>query len=63
MSWPFSVTVVGERALVMESWAAARGDTVSVAVTGSARPAPVTAAVFTTVLSAARGANSVGVAS
>ena len=57
------ITVVGESALLMASWAADSGDTVSVAVTGLASPAPAAVAVFTTVLSAASGANSVAAAS
>ena len=59
----FSVTVVGERDLLMVSAGAASGATVSVAVTGFASPAPVTDALLVTVPSAVGGAKAVGTAS
>ena len=59
----FSVTVVGERDLLMVSAGAASGATVSVAVTGLASPAPVMDALLVTVPSAVGGAKAVGTAS
>ena len=51
------------RALLMDSTGPVTGATVSVAVTASGRPPPVTVTVFTTLSSAPSGAKAVGSAS
>lgn len=63
MIWPFSVTVVGESALLMESSALFAVSTVACAVIGFVRPPPVIVAVFVIELPVASGATGVAVVS